>query len=243
MSAGADGIRVACNSCNGEFRVKAKAIGRKVKCPRCGRETLVLEISSPPNIESEPTPPDTSDDDPFGFLQDVNQAPHAGIPPLAPQINLSNVEYSKTKPKSPEFKPRRYGALEIARMLHYTFAGLTFLGWACYSLILFLTLVGVFASEPQTAEWPSDVPKGTSMFALDLTDEQREAIVKFEQANRIQPASNSLVAGFGIPTWIVVTIPSFISIVLFCSYAELIKVAVNIQENTQRTAHYAFFGR
>ncbi len=240
-----DAIEVQCPQCNSDFRVKAKAIGKTVKCPKC-QFSLLIEPPVPSDNDDLPQPSDIGLD----FLANPPKQSSSEPPPLSPPLITTIAEPAFQESPSPSFNVnatprkaslivRRYRALEIVRVLLYCMAILVAVGWLLWTVGTMLGAAGIIAtaSTAPSGQWPADVPTGVSPFSEDLTDAQREAIMEYQTQN-MAPAAAGFAATFGLVMWLSVTFSSVFTIVVLCSYAELIKVALDIQENTQRSAHY-----
>jgi hypothetical protein len=138
--------------------------------------------------------------------------------------------------KTVAFEPRRYRALEALRVILYVFAGLVVAGWAIYSATAVFAATAIFSSGSDAPQWPADVPEGTSIFDPDLTEAQRSAIAQFETRQN-EDSARGAIAAVGFITWLTATMSAFLIVVGFCSYAELIRVAIDVQQNTQFAAY------
>lgn len=240
-----DAIEVQCPQCNSDFRVKAKAVGKMVKCPKCHFSQLV----APPVPSSDDELPQPSDIG-LDFLANPPKQLSSAPPPIDPPLITTVAEPAfqespstgfsvNATPRKSAFVVRRYRALEIVRVFLYCMAILVAIGWLLWTIGTMLGAAGIIAtaSTAPSGQWPADVPTGVSPFSEDLTDAQRQAILEYQTQN-MAPAAAGFAATFGLVMWLSVTFSSVLTIVVLCSYAELIKVALDIQENTQRSAHY-----
>lgn len=240
-----EAIEVQCPQCNSNFRVKAKAVGRTVKCPKC-QFSMTVEPPITSTDDELPQPSDigleflTNSPKSVSFVPPSIEPPIIAVPTVPPfQESSSSEPNVQMTPRKSSLILRRYRALEIVRIFLYCIAILVATGWILWTIGTILGAAGLIANASTTpsGQWPSGVPMDTSPFSEGLTDAQRDAILEYQTQN-MAPAAAGFAATFGLVMWLSATFSAVFTIVVLCSYAELIKVAIDIQENTQRTAHY-----
>ena len=232
-------IQVSCE-CGFSFKVKAKAAGRIVKCPKC---KVPIRIAAPEAIPSEPDPSEFASEsslDPFGELDVPEVTKSASITgfddvvPAAP-ATISTGASSPIKRNVPN--PRRYRALEVVAVVYRVLAIGVVAIWAIGSLIFGLGVIGLSSvGTSATATLPPGVSADADIFDESLTEAQREALIEYQFQSKAPAASKGL-AILGFIPWFGMTVLAAIVATALWAVAEVIGLAIDVQSNTFDTAY------
>lgn len=226
-------ISAQCGSCSNSFRVKSKAAGRTVKCPKCKKPVDIPaddpgfpDLDAAYNFELPAEPVEQ-------HMPDINApVPHIDVTPPAAPVERAPSPVAVQRGVTP---PRAYPALGIVRILFRVFAGVALVGWLGMTGIGLFGLIVASSSTSERPPLPEGVSEDTPLTSPDLTDSQREALIR--RISYVSPAKAggvTFVALF-IP-WLAWTMSVAVSICVLIAAAELIQLAVDVQDNTWRSA-------
>lgn len=154
-------------------------------------------------------------------------APFAVAPP-------GRVSASPEIRKSRGYKRNEYPALTVVRIVLLVIACLAVGQWVLVSVVAAASAIKTIASDGSVDELPESL-RGRSMFDEELTDEQRE-IISNHDTMEMKTAMRGGMIMFGVLGWAVNTVVTAVFTCLVVAFSELIKLMIDIQDNTQHTA-------
>lgn len=210
-------ISVTCDKCSRAFKVKPEAVGRNVKCPKCSHRLTVeavevAETSTPPPVpELGPKRAESAESD---FFEQIAS------------LDLS----SESKPlnwegQSPEFQPYQTPVPPQA---------------ITGSAMTATREVGFDVRKYPALQIVQTILRVLAIVSLVIAGGILGLMLVSLVASLAQTDSESagFLFGFSLFSGITTSAPFLISALMLFSYAELIKVFLDIQTNTQRTAHF-----
>ena len=224
-------IPVTCNHCEKPFRVKPAAVGRKVKCPACSQRVLVPESEgavsegngsggdgsggTPPPLYAGAVPSKETADQ-GDFFRDLSAIEIGG--------ESDSMAWDSEQPEPSPYQPPPSPppALKTAQ-LAIRETGFTPRRYPALQIVQLIlrVLAGVL------------VALSIGLMVLILVG---FLLAIFQDDTRTSGVLSGF--GFGLAWAFVCSLPMLLGALILFSYAELIKVFLDVQENTQRTAHF-----
>lgn len=213
-------ISVTCKHCEKAFRVKPVAAGRKVKCPACSQRVLVPEADGA-TAEAVPPPvyggniPGKETSDQGDFFRDLSAIEFGG--------DSDSMAWDSDQPEPSPYQPPPSPppALKTAQLAirengfktrRYPALEIVQLILRVLAAILLALCLGLLA---------------LILLGFIITVFQGDA----------EPSGILFGFGFGLAWAFVFSLPMLLGALILFSYAELIKVFLDVQENTQRAAY------
>lgn len=215
-----DAIRLTCEHCGQSFRVKSIAAGRSVKCPGCSKPVAVpapTQVSSPTQKQVE-TPAFTA-----GAPATAISQPESLFDDLSP-LDLANALDAKAKEipdsSSPYQAPVAMPALTAAPAPRIRASTFTPRHYPALQIVRFVLRVLAY-------------------FMLAICLILVVIVITLAASSSMGPSSDTAPAilGMGMVSSLTVSAPLLLAALILFSYAELITVFMDIQKNTQESAH------
>lgn len=207
-------IPVACPHCDRSFRVRPAAAGRNVKCPGCGEAIAVpSQAPGPPQLPAFTTPQaeaiDSQADDPFA---DLGQFQVESTSTTSPWTSVP------ASPYQPLSAPRPSNSSSDVHIRSSNFMPRQYPALEMVRIILRVLAFLLIAISLLVV----------AMFSLAL----------LMTIGNVESGRATGLLGGGITGILLASLPLLFTALTLFSYAELIKVFVDLQRNTQESAHY-----
>lgn len=211
-------ISVTCEKCNRAFKVKPAALGRTVKCPGCSHRVTVIseqthESTSPPPPPTGTVPQrsGTNEDNFFDQIASLDLSDQNKRPQWTD-------EAAEFRPYEPPGQP---ASVNKASQMAMSEIGVEIRRYPALQVVQ--TILRVLAIV-------SLIIAGGILGLMLLS-----FVVSL---SRVDSDATGFRLGFSLVSGLTTSAPFLLSALMLFSYAELIKVFLDIQENTQRTAHF-----
>lgn len=207
-------IPVECPHCDRTFRVRPAAAGRNVKCPGCGEAIAVpTQDPCPPELPTFATQQANGDgsqaDDPFADLAQFQ---------VEPSSATNQWTAVSASPYQPPSAPNRSGSSSQVQIRSSNF---TPRQYPALEMVRIILRVLAFL-----------------LIAICLLVVAMFSLAFLMTIGRVDSDDAAGLLGGGITGILLATLPLLFTALTLFSYAELIKVFVDVQRNTQEAAHY-----
>jgi predicted Zn finger-like uncharacterized protein len=207
-------IPLTCPHCDRSFRVRPAAAGRSVKCPGCGEVIAVpAQDPGPPELPTFMTPQaetnDSQADDPFADLAQFD------VEPTPATDQWTAVSASPYQPPSAPSRPGSSSQVQIRS------SSFTPRQYPALEMVRIILRVLAFL-----------------LIAICLLVVAMFSLAFLMTIGRVDSDGAAGLMGGGITGILLTSLPMLFTALTLFSYAELIKVFVDVQRNTQEAAHY-----